>query len=63
MTNTDQPHLLITYLHLVTPCSHFLFFTFHVSGTFDLFDPMCERYHRNTLNPFLNDEKKKSEKF
>ena len=58
MTNTDQPHLLTTYLHFVKPCSHFLFFTVLVSGTFDLFEPMCEHYNRNTFNPFLNDEKK-----
>ena len=31
--------------------------TVFVSGTFDLFNVMCKRYHRAALNPVLNGTK------
>ena len=31
-----------------------VFQTIFVSGTFDLFNVMCEQHHRVALNPFLN---------
>ena len=38
--------------------SHLPFFcVIFLSYTFDLFDAMYEKYHRNAFNPFLNSEK------
>ena len=33
-----------------------------MSVTFGLFNAVCEQYHRNAFNPFLNGEKKSFEK-